>query len=243
MRIMGAHKMLQLGASVAGTVDGDTYDPDALCDGDPHNPVRTPDGTVNFTVTALAALSGINGLVLVNTNLAAGIVVTFSGLGTVTTLTVPENDIRLNPYELLDPAAGSVSGFTLTASAGIAAVIGDAIAGIFEEIFPIGPGPSSPFEEFGIPHAGEFRGLAYSKGGEARGFGGTGLITGDEKAILDACWRASRDNSRPTVIIPYDWSDDAWVVLWDSYEVKPYDETFWELSVSWREPPRLRWPA
>lgn len=243
MLIMGAHKMLRA-ASVTGTVDGDSYDPDDLCNHDPHNPVKTPSGSASFTVTAVASLTGINGIALVNTNLDVSIVATFSGLDTVTALPVPENDIRLNPFKQLASPAGSVSGYTLSLSGNSADVtIGEAVAGIFEEVFPLPARPSSPYEGFGIMHPGEFGGMAYSKGGEARGFGGTGLVTDAEKVILESCYRASRENSLLTIIVPFDWADDAWAVIWDQFEAKPHSDDQWEVTVVWREIARLRWPA
>ena len=243
MLIMGAHKMLTLGAAVTGTVDGPPYTAAALCDGDPHEPIRVADGVVDFDLVPVVSVDGVNGIVIANANLDEDAVVSFSDLGDVVGLPVPENGVRLNPYTLITPAVDGLVAITVSGPLTAPAVIGEAIAGVFEEIFPVAGGPSSPFEGFGIDHPGEFRGLAYERGAEARGFGGTGLVTAAEKAILDSCWRASRENSRPTVIVPFAWSDDAWLVLWEQYEARPFDDDRWEVSVSWRELPRYRWPA
>ena len=258
MLIMSAHEMLTLNATVGDAspsqLDGDSYDAANLCDGDPHNPIRTDGGTFSFGITGSAALSGITGLVVSHHNLDEGLTVGFSGLGNVTTLAVPENGIRLNPYAVVT-ASGAVSSTTvsLAGSPGNSedCVIGEVFAGIFREVLSLPYGSGFQFIGYGLPHPGEFGGMAYDKGGEARGaFGGTVYLDDDARAILLTAFRASRNNSRPTVIVPYyeagdadATSPDAWVVTWEQYEERPLTKDLWEVSVVWREVARLRWPA
>lgn len=242
MRIMAAHEMLDLGAGVSGTVDtAGQYVAGDLCDGDPHNPVRTTSTGASFTVTALASMSGINGLVVYNHNLDAGLSCSFSGLGTVVTPTVPPGRIRLNGVALIT-ASGSVGGYNFSvAGNGAVVTIGGLAAGIFREVRTLPPGPSFPHSGYGIANSGEFGGMSKSRGAEARVYGGRVILADAAKAILDDAWRASDNNSLPTIVMPFD--TDPMVVTWDSYEPQPLEDDMWGVNVSWREVTRFRWPA
>lgn len=240
--IMGAHEMLNVGSTVTGTVDGSSYLPQYLCDNDPGEPIKTPDGSASFLITGAAAITGIDGMVVVNSNLDAGIVVTFSGLGTVTMPAVRKNGIRYNGYTRLATPAGSVGSTTLSlAGNSNDVVIGEGVVGIFRSINAMPPGPTYSVHGFGIPHPGEFGGPAYSKGGRARRYGGTVLVDDATKAILDACEEASRENSLPTILVPKPSLNDAWYVIWESYETSPLEPNLWAVSVTWLELTNFEW--
>lgn len=244
MLIMGAHHMLNEGATVVGANTAAGYFDADLVNGEPHDIVRTDSGSFSVDISRMPGLSLIDALVLGYHNLDAGLVVTFSGLGTVTTLSVPENDIRLNPYTRLVSPSGLVTAVTVAASGNSEdCQLGAIYIGRFAEIHPVAGGPQFSMLGFGIPHPGEFGGRGYAKGGEARRFGGTGWVTDAEKQVLDACWRASRENSRPTIIVPYDWSDDAWDVNWESYDPRPHQDDGYEVSIVWAEVSRVSLPA
>ena len=251
MLIMSAHEMLTLNATVGDAspsqMDGDSYAAANLCDGDPHNPIRTTLGTFSFSVTGAAALVGINGLVVSHHNLDEGLSVNFSTLGDVEMPAVPENDIRLNGVEILNPAAGSTASTTVSLSGSPAnsnpCVIGEVFAGIFREVRSLAVGATFQPISYGIQHPGEFGGMAYDKGGEARLFGGAVHLNDAAKAILDAAWRASKANSQPTVIVPDASVNDAWVVTWETYDPQALHPGIWRVEVVWREVARLRWPA
>ena len=247
MWIMGAHKMMTLGGAVTGTVDA-TYDEDDLVDGYTDTPVRVNSGSVSLAITGTSM--PVNGLVIANHNLAAGITVTFSGLGTVTTPTVPPGNIRHNAATIL--AASTTAGSTtVSLTAGGPAIIGEAIAGLFEDIWTLPPESDHTHRAFGIMPDAEFPTNAYSKGGQARRFGGSVWLTDVDYAIIRNAYLASEENSLPTVIIPFPdegggtppVSDlDAWVVLWESFNPTPgpVPDT-WHVDVTWQELPRYRW--
>lgn len=246
MWIMGAHKMFQVGATGSGSVDGDSYDPQNLCDNDPHSLIRTAAGSFSFTIARSPGLAGINGLVITNHNLDAGKTVSFTGLGDITTLDVPPDDIRLTAYaRLATPVAGTTT-TTDVASSGHAqaCIVGEILIGVFEELFAIAPRPGITSRGFGLKHPGDFGGMDYARGAFARDpISVTADLTADEFAILDACYKASWENSRPTVIIPYDESPDAWVVKWEQYVVSPEHQGYWPIAVTWSEIARFRLPA
>lgn len=245
MWIMGAHKMFQVGSTVSGTVDGASYDPQNLCDNDPHNPIRTPGGSFSFTIARTPGLAGINGLVVTNHNLDAGLTVTFSGLGTLETLAVPQNDVRRSAYALLaTPVAGTITSTTVSGSGNSqAVVIGEVIIGIFEQLYAIAPEPGLHRRGFGTPNPGEFGGMAYERGADAIDtLTVTASVTAAELAILDACWEASRGGSRPTVVLPYDdASPEAWVVTWEDYQVSPVHRGYFKVAITWREISKFDW--
>lgn len=254
MLIMGAHEMVTTGATAAGTV-ADTYEADSLVNGDPHDPIRTDDGSATFTVTGVASLD-VDGIVLANHNLDAGITVDFGIFGPVVTPAIPPGGIRLNAWaQLTTPVAGA--DFTLSLSGNSTdVIIAAAIAGVFHAVQTLPASPTFQFKGYGIPHPGEFGGLAYAKGGESRSYGGRVLLYDTDAAVLLSCYRASEENSLPTVIVPKPEETDptsplygAWVVTWDTFEPQPIQpadegqEGLWGVNVLWREIARLKWPA
>lgn len=243
MWIMAAHEMLTLGATVVGDVD-DTYTPGDLCDGDTSSPIRVDDGNVSLAITGLAA-QPVNGLVLANHNLDAGVVATFSGIGSVTAPPVPPGRIRFNAHALLE-APVTVGATTLTLAAGGPVFIGEAIAGLYREVWTLPPESDHPHQGFAILPSGEYPMLGYSKGAQARRFGGSVWLTDFDYAILRDAYLASEESSLPTVIIPFpdEPSLDPWVVVWETWNPKPgpVPDT-WLCEATWSEtPPRYRWP-
>ena len=249
MLIMGAHAMRTLGCAVTATVDA-TYVDEDLCDGDPSTPVRVAGGSLS---AALSFTSGsIDGLIVANHNLTAGVTVGFSGLGTVTLPTVPQNRIPLNGLEILG-SPSTVSSTTVTASTGSPGgpvIIGEVIAGLFSEIRTLPPRADYPFRPFMILPDSEYSGLAYTKGAVSRSFGGSVYLDDTMQAVMQDAFDASWENSKPTVIVPFCPTvgspaayADPWLVIWDSYNPHPIRPNLWHVDVVWRELPRYRWPA
>jgi hypothetical protein len=243
MWIMSAHEMMTLGASVSGTVDA-SYDNDDLCDGDPATPVRVTSGSVELAITGTS--QAVNGLIIANHNLNQSVVATFSGLGTVTMPIVPPGAIRYNGGTILTPAV-TVGSTTLTLTAGGPAVIGEALAGLYREVWTLPPEVDHGHTGFGILPSGEYPMLGYSKGAQARRFGGSVWLTDLDYGIIRNAYLASRENSLPTAIIPFpdETGDlDPWLVTWESFNPKPgpVPDT-WSVDVAWAELPRYRWPV
>lgn len=241
MLIMAAHEMVSLNATVAGTVDGDTYDPNSLCNEDPHEPIRTPTGSVSFAVTGVLGSMNCTGLLVCLHSLTAGVVATFSGLGTVTAPTVPPGGIRVNGWSQI--AATAASGFTFSLTDSGPVTIGFVAAGIWRQLRAMPTDTAFPRSMITIANGGEFGGIGYDKGAEARACGGTLVVDDAMKAILDAAFAASQNNSKPTALVPDDRVNDVWLVTWDSYAPRPLKDNVWRVDVVWREIARLRWPA
>ncbi len=253
MRFMPPHTMMTLGAAVTGTVDAD-YDANWLCDGEPSFPIRTLAGSPNsasYTITGTSQT--VNGVVVANHNLDAGTVVTFgSGVtATVVAPDVPPNDIRLNALALIPAVTAAGCVLTIASYSG-PIIIGEVLIGEFLEIRTLPPESNMTSQMFQVENQGEFGGLSQDRGAEARTFGGTIYVTDAMKKLLDDWYRACRNNSLPSVIIPIDDSDfgspvpvvdqDPWVVKWVTYSPRPIMVDIWVVDVAWQELPRYRWP-
>lgn len=239
IRYMSPHKMASLGAAVSGTVDT-SYDNDWLCDGDVRYPVRVASA---FSLTASWTSQSVNGAVVANHNLGASVVCTLSGIGTVTTGPVPENLIRLNPWATFSPV--TVAGTTLTIP-GSNLVVGELFVGTWDTVHGIPPDADMMMIPYLIPDRGEYGGLAIDKSAESRSIAGNIWLTDAEKLGMDAWWRATRNSSLPSILIPFQDLNDAWVVQFESYRPRPYvhpvvNGGVWNVSVAWREIPRYRW--
>lgn len=252
MRFMSPHLMMTLGASVSGTVDGASYDANWLCDGDPSFPIRTPTGSASFTISGTST-AGINGVVVANHNLDENVAITVAGGVSASLLApeVPANDIRVNAWDEITPT--TASGCTLSISGNSQPVIiGEFFVGVFQTMRTLPPGTESQMRMFQVPHAGEYFGMSYDRGAESRSIGGTVYVEHSTKVLVDEWYRACRNNSRPSVIVPFehptlgspggDTDQDAWVVLWANYNPRPYVRDIWALEVEWTELPRFRWP-
>lgn len=240
MWIMAAHEMMTLGGTVSGTVDA-SYEANSLVNGDPADPVRVTAGSLSLAVTGTS--QAINCMVVANHNLLVR-TVTFSGIGTVTTPTVPPGNIRKNGVTILtsETTRGTT---TVSVTSPSPIIIGDAQAGYVREIRTFPPRPDTPHRPFNVTPDGEFHVLSYSKGAVSRNFGGSVFLDTAMKEILDNAWEASEQNSLPTVIIPIEDVNDAWLVTWLTYNPKPYllQRDLWHVDVVWQELPRYRWPA
>ncbi len=254
MKFMSPHLMMTLGASVSGTVDGDSYDANWLCDGDPSFPIKTTSGSASFTITGTST-SGINGVVVANHNLDEGASITFGGGVSASLLApaVPANDIRVNAWDTITSTSASGCTFAVSGNSN-PVIVGEVLVGVFQEMRTLPPNPDAPMRPFQVPFSGEYGGMAYDRGAEARSLSGTVYVRHSTKILVDEWYRACRNNSRPSVIVPFehevaspgspsgDTDQDAWVVLWDVYNPRPYVRDYWALQVGWTELPRYRWP-
>jgi hypothetical protein len=68
-------------------------------------------------------------------------------------------------------------------------------------------------------------------------------ITTAEKDSLVACFKAQRNKTRPSIIVPDSTINDMWVGYIQSVKVKPDDgvPNRWEVSLTFNEIPRVRW--
>lgn len=235
------HKQVTLFGTASATVDTD-YDDDWLVDGQPHRPARGTSGSLSATFSFTAGTVNLVGIFIHNLTVA----VTVGGgvSGTISASATQQNDIPLNIFTTVTPA--SVSGFTLTASNPVDWIVGEVVAG--EAISLTLPKLSS-----------DDRGLAnytrdtkvdvasippYDDGrdGNAPWKGVFILTTTELDAIID-CYRAQRNGTRPTVIVPTTSVNDARIGYFMPPQFSPLGPALWRVSLTFEELPRLRWPA
>lgn len=239
MKFISPANMITLGATVTGTVETG-YIANALCDGDPQNPVRTTSTGASFSASGTSK-AGVNGVVLAHTNLDGGINVTIGGglSGTLVTPAVPGDSIPLNGWKLVAPATtGSVS-ISLSGNSQTV-VLGELISGVLETIGLL-TGGTYHEDDYRIAGDSIVRRIGYDMGYAARLLEAQMIVTSTELASLEAWRRASRQTARPSVIIPFEDQNDAWLVIWSDYQVVPWEGDYFQVTAAWQELTRTRW--
>lgn len=228
--------------SVAGTVTAD-YDADWLVDGRGSRPVRN--GTnLSLTATALAART-VTLIAICNHNIAGAITVGGQSIGPAT---LGADGIYSNPYATV--ALGSQTSLALTCS-GSPAIIGELYAGTQRtlERFQLHTGAeleeTDPFEWEGdassIP--------PYDPGvADVRILRGETLVSDTGLADIRAWYKSTRRGTRPTLIVPIDTVNDAWLVTFryrvELVRIHPSipGQSIHRVQMEFTELPRLRWP-
>lgn len=236
---------VSLYAGVSATVDSD-YTDDWLCDGRPLRPIRGTSTSFSATVTPLAA-GAVDFLGVSHHNLSVGCVFGGDVTGTVSAGALDGDGIRLNGFTTISPVAGVDSVTVSVTSNGATVIIGEIFFGSATTI----RGPF--YRDFSVEvrdHAREPDNdlsdvTAYDDGSEGgRTFSATWpAITTAEKDSLIACFKAQRNKTRPTLIVPDSTINDLWVGYIQSVKVKPDDAVAgrWEVSLTFHEIPRRRW--
>jgi len=234
------------GVTMAAGAIAASYDAVDLCDGDPLNPVLTTNGTATFSVTG-TSVAGVNGAVVINHDLTAGINLVLGGdlSGTIVTPTVPPGLVRKNGILLFSPVTAANA--TLAVSGyGSAFRLGDFAYGKFQDIRAMPPESNLEQLPYEVKPGGEYGGLSQSLGARARKYGGTIYVDDATAALIDDWFDACDNNSKYSVIIPFP-SRDPWCVIWTQYSPKPVavdlsESAAWKIDLEWEELPRLRWP-
>lgn len=239
MKFIQPSKMCTYGATVTGTVETG-YVANSLCDGDPHNPVRTTSTGASFNSSGTST-AGVNGVVLANTNLDGAKNVTISGgvSGTLVTPTVPGDGIPLNGWKEVTPATTgsvniSVSGNSVTV------VLGELIAGVLETIGLL-PGSDLHPEDYRVAGDSVIRRVGYDMGYTGRTLEAQMILTAADKDKIVAWYDATRQGSRPSVLIPDENVNDAWLVIFTNLDVRPWENDNFQVSATWAELTRVRW--
>ena len=239
MKYMSPANMITIGAAVSGTVETG-YDPNALCDGDPQNPVRTTSTGASFTAVG-NSINGVNGVVLAHTNLDAGINVTIGGglSGTLVTPIVFGDGIPRNGWKEVTPANTGTVSISLAGNSQTV-VLGELIAGVLEQVDLL-TGATYHEDDYRMAGDSVTRRVGYDMGYAARLIDAQMIVTSAQLASIEAWRRASRQTSRPSVIIPFEDSNDAILVIWSDYQVQPWEGDYFQVSASWQELTRTRW--
>lgn len=232
------------GASVAtsaGTTDTD-YNDDWVCSGWPGQPARATNGTVSWTPTFTSAQVGLVAVCHHNTDVNA----TISGgvSGTVTVGALQPDGTRLNGYLTVTPA--TITSFTAAFSGAAADVIvGELIGAKYRTLtLPKLSDDDRGEADFTRPIEMDLASIPpYDPGIEGRGpWSGTFVLTTTEKDNVVAWFRAQRNGTKPSLIVPNTSVNDAWLGFLAAPQYKPIGPALWRVKLTFREIPRLRWP-
>lgn len=240
MRFVAPYRSLMF-APVSGSSVDSGYLQSWLTDGRPGYPVRVT-GTLNLTVTPAVATS-VDVIALCTHNIRQAATVTLGGSlsGGITTAAMPPDNIPLNIYRRLTSPV-SVTTIVLGVSGNTdPIVIGELYAGLSYK-FPITfrhgllVDPGQPFA-----WEGPFTLMAPYDPGVAvpRRLKGELLLTTAELAELTAWYQSTRNGTRPSLIIPDDAVNDAWLAVFQ-YTVTT-DGANHIVSIEIAELPRVRW--
>lgn len=227
--------------SATGTVDAD-FDADWIVDGNPGRPVSAAAG-LSLNVTAPASRT-VSILSIINHNISGSVGITGGVTATIPAATLNKDDIYLNPWVQISPVSAST--LTLTA-AGTPAVIGELFAGklrMLERQLLTEP-------EFDLSDPFEWEGSAmppYDPGiSDTRRLVGETIVTGTGLADIHAWYQSTRRGTRPSLIVPIDTVNDAWLVTFN-YTWRPVyilqgspEVSLHRVAFEFVEIPRVRW--
>jgi hypothetical protein len=225
--------------------DGDYHAENLTC-GWPGTPVRWRTGSASGTIT-LPSAATISLVVVSHHKLDAGKAVSFTNGITVTVTTpatTPPDDIPLNPWTTITPAAG-VTAFDFAVSSNTEDVIlGEIIAGEYDTLtLPLYSNDrrgersfarDMPIEQSSVrPHD---PGLSARKP-----WAGRYVLTQAQLDTVIAWFRAQRNGTYPSVLIPDTSVNDAWVGFLGAPEYEPFTGRLWAVDLTFTEMPRSRW--
>lgn len=228
--------------TVTGTVDAE-YDADWLIDGRGNRPVRN---TTNLSLTATAPAARTTTLIAVcNHNIPGTITVGGQAIGPAT---LRADGIYTNPYATV--ALGSISSLALSCN-GSPAIIGELYAGTQRTLERMQLHTGAEIEE---TEPFEWEGDAssippYDPGtSDARVLRGEALVSDTGLADVRAWYLSTRRGTRPTLIVPIDTINDAWLVTF-RYKVELIRihpsvpaQSVHRVTFEFAELPRVRWP-
>lgn len=240
-----AHKQVSLFAGVSATVDS-TYDAAWLCDGRGGRPIR---GTgTSFSATITPAAAGTVSLAAVcHSNLSVS--TTFGGdlSATVAAGALSKKSIRFNGFTTFAPVA-SVDSVTIAVTGNAETVIiGEIVFGEYVALtLPTLQGEGYAEKSFATPLEIDLASIRpYSKGLKGRVWSATwpALTTSERDGLIDA-EDAQWDLTRPTLVVPRTSINDALLGFISDVTYKPSAQVpnRWEVTLTFTEEPRKRWP-
>jgi hypothetical protein len=228
--------------SVTGTVEA-TYDQDWLVDGRPGYPVR---GTTGLALTATAPAARMVGLIaVVNHNLTGTVAITGGLTATVPAATIGGDGIPLNPFVLTTPTSATSLVMTVTQTPSIVGLLYAGQKRTLERQLQTQPvfDPGEPFA-----WEGEYGGIGpYDAGVAARRLTGETIVSDTGLAEIKAWYLSTRQGTRPSLIVPIDTVNDAWLVTfrytWIPKLIHQADgrRSIHVVQFEFVEIPRLRW--
>lgn len=233
-----------------GTVAGGAatgYTDDHLVDGRPGRPAKAAAGSPAGAVWVVTGLTSkpVSHVIVANHDLPFGTSVGITG-GVTATVTSPAdqpNGITLNGFSAV---AAQATTNTITVDVDAAeAIIGEVLAGLMTELTPgIRLGATIRYLAGAeLPNGVASSLPGYDDGTEQRAIDCTVLTESDsDVASLEAWWRSTRGDTRPSVLIPYPDVNDAWVGHLTGFQ-RTIDQSSgrWDVTFTFVEYPRSRW--
>jgi hypothetical protein len=223
----------------AGTTDAD-YTDDWICDSRPSRPARAGSGTVTWSATSSSAEVGLIVVGYTNSNVNATI-----GGGVSTTVTagaLQADGIRLNGFATVTPA--NQTNLTVAFSGASATVVlGEFLYGKYRSItLPVYTSDVRSDRDFTRDQAADLSSVPpYDPGLAGRTWAGTFILTTAEVEIFRGAFRAQRNGTRPTVVVPDSTVNDAWIGYLSAPAATPISHRHWSVQVTFTELPRVRW--
>lgn len=228
-------------ADTVGATDSD-FTNEWLCDGRAGRPVRSTNGTVTWTITNTAAEVGLVAVCHCDSNVNA----TIGGGVTATVVAgaLQTDGIRLNGFATVTPVAG-VTSMTVGFSGAASAVnVGEVIAGKYRSLtLPIYTADDRGERDFTRPQEMDLSSIPpYDPGLSARKpWEGTFILTTAQRDGVIDWFRAQRNGTRPSLVVPDSSVNDAWVCFISAPQYRPAGPRHWSVSFSMTEVPRVRW--
>ena len=232
-------------APCSGTVDTD-FNVNWLTDGRVGRPAKRT-GNPSWTITPGAAVASLGLFAAVNHTVDAARAITIGGTtsATITPGALPADGIPLNPFITATPA--SVSSITIAVSSNsVAVVMGEFYAGRYrtlERSIRLGAHRTpSPVLEW----QGEFGSVPpYEPPLAMRVLTGETIVSATGLAEIEDWHASTRRGTRPTLIVPIDTVNDAWLVTF-TYEVEYIKNPstgahVYRVSLTFTEQARTRW--
>lgn len=244
-KFMRADENVLYGGSVAGGA-ASGFNDDWLVDGKVNQPAKASTGTQTWTATGTTGTISL--IVVANHNIDAGRTITIGG-DVSTTMVGPAartNGINVNPWKEITPVSGNDVSVAVASNAN-PLVIGELLAGRLRETTH-GLRVRTPFviESRSIRHETEGGTVIhYERPFIRRGIRTSMGATQSELDLLIDWYESTRANTRPSVILPFDEHQDAWVVEFVRLDYAPYRYTAssgtYDVSMEFAEFPRYRW--
>ena len=229
-----------------GTVSGGAatgYEDDWLVDGKPGRPAKTTTSTPPWVITGPTSKT-VSLVVVANHNIDAGKTIAITG-GVSVNLTGPAargNGIPVNPWAIVQSPA-STNTITVTISGNsVALIVGEVLAGTLSDVDKgLLMGATTEYLS-GSDRTGSSLAslMPYDEGVVQRSISGTVIGPQATMDALEGWWEATRGDSRPSVLIPYEDLNDAWVGHLTNFRAQTVSN-LWRITFTFVEFPRSRW--
>jgi hypothetical protein len=215
------------------------YNANWIVDGLPGRPVKN---TTSLSIAITGPASRTVGIVsVINHTVDAGLAITFSGgvSATCTPDNLPDGTVPLNPWAAVTPASASSCTVAVSGNS-VDVVIGEVWVGQSRTIPDLIREPSINGGQT-LPWEGEFSSVApYDPGIEQRRLSADVVVDDATMADIADWYRSTRSGTRPSLIVPIETNNDAWLVTFQ-YTAKPANKNRHKVSFDFVELPRYRW--